>query len=489
MKNRRLFGMFASLVLLAALLSPLSALAARTDIDLGYDSYSNAVYMVETVSGQVVYSKNSTQRIYPASTTKIMTAALALSLTEDPENTMVQVPYDVWAEFEGINISSAGLMSGETVRMIDLIYAMLLASANEAASTVAAYFGGQEFIDLMNQKAKELGCTDTHFVNPHGLFDENHYTTAQDLYKITCWALTVEGFAEIMQEYTYTMPATDMSNERTLLSTIYLQNPYSGYYTSYVKGVKTGTIDESGRCLVSTAEKDGLSFILVLMGAPDENTGLVWSDGNSVFNETRYLYDLAFENLGRETVVDINTPVTTVALRYAAGRDDLILYCGGELQTLVDTASEEAVEVTYEVTVPESVNAPIESGQQLGVATVYADGRAIGEVPLVARESVELNRFSQIMDIMGDILRSTPAMVAAGILLVAGLCYAYYMLVVVARERRRAEKRRRQRLQNQQTGAQRSSEQQRRPAQSGAGPRGGAGRNRAGQQGNSQRRR
>lgn len=435
-------------------LSPISAFAEdtaetdpypKTHIDLDYDTYSKAVYLVETGSGRVIYDENSTARIYPASTTKIMSAALALSLCADPENTMVQVPYDVWAEFEGINISSAGLISGETLRMIDLVYAMLLCSANEAASTVAAHYGRDNFISLMNQKAKELGCKDTHFTNPHGLFDENHYSTAEDLYKITEWALTVPGFADIIDEYAYTMPETDKSYERDILSTVYLQNPYSGYYTSYVKGVKTGTIDESGRCLVSTAEKDGLHFILVIIGAPTDATDLVWEGGNAVFNETRYIYDLAFDKCSIDTVVDSGTPVTSVALRYAAGRDDIILYCDHELQALTNRYSKKDVEITYNVTVPDAVEAPISMGQALGTAEVFADGMKIGDVDLIARETVELDRFSQIMDIMGDIMRSKPVMVIGAILFVVVLLYAYYMLVIVQREKHRAEQRRKKR--------------------------------------------
>ena len=150
MKLKRTTKLIAVLLILLAVISPASVFGAATDIDLEYDCYSNAAYLVEMNTGRLIYEKNSEDKVYPASTTKIMTAALALELCPDPANTYVTVPADIWVEFEGINISSIGLIGGETMSMLDLVYAMLLASANEAASTVAAYFGRDEFISKMN---------------------------------------------------------------------------------------------------------------------------------------------------------------------------------------------------------------------------------------------------------------------------------------------------------------------------------------------------
>ncbi|MGI5887763.1 MAG: D-alanyl-D-alanine carboxypeptidase family protein [Oscillospiraceae bacterium] len=420
-----------------------SAEASASTIDLGYEPYSNAVYLVNLDTGRVVYEKNADERVYPASTTKIMSAAIALTMCSeqglDPATTEVTVPEDVWAEFEGMNVSSIPLSGGEVLTMENLLYCMLVASGNEAASAVAAYFGRDEFISRMNQKAQELGCTGTHFSNPHGLYADDHYTTASDLYKIAAWAMTVPGFSEICSTYVYTLPATNMHSERQIVTTNYLINPYSGYYTSYVYGIKTGTIDESGRCLVSIAEKNGMTYILVLMGAPTETTSLVWENSNSVFNETRYIYDLVFSKAELTELVDEYTPVTEISVKYGSGTSSVVLYPAESVYGLISSDATVDPVITYEFDLPDELTAPVEEGQVVGTATVYADGYEAGTVDLVSLTSVEFSSFSKIMSTMSDILTSAPVMIVLGVIIVAVILYCYYMLVVVKRKQKEKE--------------------------------------------------
>ena len=193
-----------------------SCSASATEISLGVDVTAEAAYIVNTNTGRVVYQKNATKQMYPASCTKIMTAALALEMCPDPMNTIVTVPNGVWNEFDGINISNAGLAGSEEMTMYDLICCMLLQSANEAASTVAHFYGRDDFISKMNMKARYLGCTGTNFVNPHGLYNAEHYTTAEDLYKITEWAMTVPYFMEIASMARYTLPVPPLAMWRMI---------------------------------------------------------------------------------------------------------------------------------------------------------------------------------------------------------------------------------------------------------------------------------
>ncbi|MBR2807270.1 MAG: D-alanyl-D-alanine carboxypeptidase [Oscillospiraceae bacterium] len=442
-RKTKAISLLSVLVLLVTLfVSPVYA--GASDIDLGYNSYSNAVYLVNMDTGRVVYEKNADAKVYPASTTKIMSAAVALQLCHerglDPKTTMVTVPDDIWDEFTGINISSVPLARGEILSMESLIYCMLLPSANEAASTVAAYFGRDYFIGLMNMKAQMLGCTGTHFTNPHGLYDPDHYTTAKDMYKIATWAIGVPGFYEIAQEYVYEIPETNKNYERSVVTTIYMQNPYTDYYTPYIKGIKTGTIDESGRCLVSTAEKNGMRFMLVLMGAPLETTSLIWEDSNSVFNETRQFYDLAFSGTKIVELLGDYTPVTEIPLKYGKGKDSLILYAEDNIQGLVDVDSDEDPVITYECELPETLNAPVESGQIIGKATVFADGYEVGKIDLVARETVEFSPFSRVMGFITDVITSVPAMIIFGLLFLFAILYVYYMLVLVKKQQHRKKK-------------------------------------------------
>ena len=440
---QKVFSVFLILTVMVSMFcSP--AFASASDIDLGYSSYSNAVYLVNMDTGRVVYSKNATARVSPASTTKIMSAAVALQLCHerglDPKTTMVTVPEDVWDEFIGIDISAVPLSGGEVLSMESLIYCMLLPSANEAASTVAAYFGRENFIALMNMKAQMLGCTGTHFTNPHGLYDPDHYTTAEDMYKITKWAIGVEGFYEIAQEYVYDIPETNKHYEKSVVTTNYMQNPYTNYYTSYIKGIKTGTLEEAGRCLVSTAEKNGLHFMLIILGAPLEYTSLVWDDSNSVFNETRYFYDLAFANTKVVELLDDYTPVTEVGVKYGSGKDSVILYAGEKISALVNSHSDEDPVITYECNIPEGITAPIEEGQIIGSATVFADGYELGTIDLVARESIGFSPFSRFMGLITEIITSLPAMIIFGVLFVFALLYMYYMLVLVKKAQAKKQK-------------------------------------------------
>ncbi len=425
-------------LLLFAMALSLAVTVGAVEYDMDYEPYSNAIYLVNTDTDTVIYSKNPDGRVYPASTTKIMSAALAMTLCSDLKGTTVTLPQDIGDEFYGIDISNAGLVGGETLSMYDLLHCMLIQSANEAASAVAAYFGRDYFIELMNKKAVELGCTGTHFVNPHGLYDDDHYTTASDMYKIVKWALSVPGFWEITQKARYDLPATNVHDGKTLATTILMQDESSGYYTDYIKGIKTGYVGEaSGRCLVSAAQKNGMTFVLVLMGAPSEYTDVFWDYGQAAFNETRVIYDWAFKNLELYNVVDTDTIIDDIKVKYASDTDNMLLYPSGQVTAILDKYREVNPEVEYRTEIPEFVEAPIEAGQAIGKAAVYVDGKYCGDVDLISRQTIELNRFVKVMDITTDILTSTWAMVIYAIIFIIILIYVYLMLVIAAKHKHR----------------------------------------------------
>ena len=429
-----------------------SCYASATEIELGVEVTAEAAYIVNTNTGRVIYEKNATKQMYPASCTKIMTAALALEMCPDPHNTIVTVPNGVWNEFDGINISNAGLAGSEELTMYDLICCMLLQSANEAASTVANFYGRDEFIEKMNMKAKYLGCTGTHFTNPHGLFNAEHYTTAEDLYKITEWAMTVPYFMEIASMARYTLPETNKHYERDLISTNKMQDPNSGYYTPYIAGIKTGTIDESGRCFVTSAEKDGIGYVAVFLGAPFEVDTRHWSQGNSVFANARISLDWLYRYVAMEKVAPAGTPVTEVPMKYSAEKDYLMLCTETDLSTLVDETVDEAPVLTYETEIPDFIKAPVAEGDVIGTAKVYSDGIYIGTVNLISTENIKLSITARILDFLATIVTSTPAMIVYAVLLVFGGLYVYYMMVVIPRQQRAQQKRqeRQERIREQQ---------------------------------------
>ena len=398
---------------------------------------ANSCYLVNLDTTRVIYEKNAHERVAPASTTKIMTAALALSLCEDASSVIVTLPEDLWVEFENIDISHAGLAAGEEITMEQLVYCMLLQSANEAASGVASYFGRHEFIDLMNQKARELGCTDTNFTNPHGLYDVNHYTSARDLFLITEWAISVPGFYEIACKSWYTIPETNKNYEKTLVTSNLMQDSSSRYYTPYIRGIKTGTLEESGRCLVSIAEKNEMRFCLVLLGCPMEYTDIFWEEGNSVFSETRIIYDWLFDNAVLKEVVTTESIITQIPLNYSPKKDSLVLYSKDNLNALLRRNSGIAPVIQYETDIPESVDAPIEKGQTIGTAKVYVDDIYIGDISLISYEDVEFSWFLMLISKIGIVLKSKAAIITYISLTSLVLIYIVYIYIVMRRSKRK----------------------------------------------------
>ena len=259
-------------LLLAVVITGLSAITpAFADYDPGFDVDAEAVYFINLDTGKVIYEKDADKKVYPASTTKIMTALLALENIPDLDTPQIELKLYIQNALSGTGASLAGILRGETFTPRELLYAALLPSGNEAAMMLGDYVGDGSldyFAEMMNEKAAELGAVNTHFVNASGMHDDDHYTTAYDMYLITMAALENETFREIVSTNYYYAGEDQNGNPLHWNTTNFLISPGSTYYYPYATGVKTGTTDEAGRCLVSTAEKDGYHYLMVMMGAP-----------------------------------------------------------------------------------------------------------------------------------------------------------------------------------------------------------------------------
>ncbi len=233
--------------------------------------------LMEAESGTVVFGQNENARLSMASTTKIMTALVAL------EHMPLDTSITVTDRSVGVEGSSIYLSVGETLTLEDLLYALMLESANDAAETIAVAVSGDvpAFAALMNEKAAELGLTDTQFVNPHGLDAEGHYTTAKELALLTCAALQNPDFCRIVATERHTIPLHNTDGVRLLLNHNKLLRSYEGCI-----GVKTGFTKKTGRCLVSAAERDGVRLVAVTLGAPDD-----WRDHTAMLDYGFALYD------------------------------------------------------------------------------------------------------------------------------------------------------------------------------------------------------
>lgn len=247
-----------------------------------------SIYLFDADTGEALVEQNPDLPRCVASLTKMMTALLVLESGTDL-SAGITIPASLTPELQSIRANrghTIGLQAGETVRRIDMMYAMLLPSANDAASVLAVDASGSlaAFAAQMNVRAGQLGCTATHFTCPHGLYDGGNYSTARDMAKIALACYADPTYRQIADTVSYELPATNLHPARTVTTTNKLLQPGSGYYRSDAHGMKTGFTTQAGRCFVTFAQKDGHTYGLVILGSNSQN----------IFREAAELFDWAF---------------------------------------------------------------------------------------------------------------------------------------------------------------------------------------------------
>ena len=460
MKKIRLF----SCVLLIALLFSLAAPAALALEPPTLDGQAAA--LMDLKSGAILYQLNMEEQRAPASLTKIMTVLLALEAIQNGRCTMDDM---VTAQADcrdglGEDSSSAGIKPGDKLSMKDLLYCALLSSANEACNIIASYIEGgiPAFVAEMNAKANDLGCVNTHFANTNGLPMEGHYSSAYDMLLIAQEAMRYPDFMEIANTVSYS-PETIVLNEgEPIGNSNALINPrseYGGnrYLYEYASGIKTGYTRAAGYCLISTAEKDGVRLMAVVMGCQGWlNAGL---EEYRNFSDTITLYDWAFDNFSYQTILSTSEQLARVDVELAQGDGQAVLHAQEDVTALLPKDMDPG-SVTTEVTIyDDRLVAPIAAGTVLGEVKVLVNGADFGTVRLVTNTEVELAR--------GEYMRLrfreffSRGWVITLLIIIAVLGGTYIALITRYRklrrkhlqERRRAEQRRRQaameRLQNQ----------------------------------------
>ena len=326
---------------------------------------AQSAVLLECETGEIYFSKNADERLPMASTTKIMTALVAL------ENSDLRDTVIIDRRAVGVEGSSIYLCEGELLTMENLIYALLLASANDAAAAIAYEISGsiEDFASLMNEKAAELGLGDTHFENPHGLDCEDHYTTASDLARLASEALKNEDFRRIASTYKTTIPMN--GGTRVLINHNKMLRSYDGAI-----GVKTGFTKRSGRCLVSAAERDGLTLVAVTINAPSD-----WKDHTAML-------DAGFAAYKR--ITPLKEGSYTLSLPVIGGTESTVLCANvSDISAILptDVKSEEIRLVTE---CPQFLYAPVENGERIGKVICYAGDEVIGESDLNACYSAQL---------------------------------------------------------------------------------------------------
>lgn len=410
----------------------------------------NAAYLVNADTGTVIYEKNADEKIYPASTTKLMTAILAYEKFKNALNTTVTVQYADIRPLEGKYGSLVPLKVGEKLTVEQLLYCLLLPSGDDAADVLARATSGSidAFVDQMNEKAKEIGAKNTHYANPHGLQDPDHTTTAYDTYLVAKYAMQYDLLARIVDTAEYSLPATNLSKARTLLNTnwMLLKERHASYY-AYAKGIKTGSTTPAGACLVSYAQKDGITYYCVVMGGKKgtDSSGNVF---NTAFSSTKALYQWVYGNFSVQSLVRTTDTATQVKVELSP-TGTLSLIPAGPLNALLPNSFKKSdLKITLSG-VPASVRAPVSKGQKIGRETVYYVNpqtkaqEKLGTVDLVAADSASRSQALYLLFLAQSFFRSVWFKVVAVLLILLLALYIALSVLINRRKRRRLRRRRR----------------------------------------------
>ena len=334
--------------------------------------------VIDAMTGRVLYEKNAREKRGMASTTKIMTAIVALERANPSD--MASVSYNA-SRTEG---SSLYLKPSEKMSITDLVYGLMLNSGNDAAVVLAEHIGGsvEGFAAMMNETAKKICANSTNFTNPNGLYDEKHYTTAYDLALIARYAMKNETFAQIVSTKKYTAHAVSASGERN----IYLSN--HNKLLSMLEGcdgVKTGFTKKTGRCLVSSATRKGQRIICVTLNAPDD-----WNDHTSLINT-------AFSEYKMRRLISAGQYIRTVPVQ--GGIADSVGVVAAE-DIYVPAKENETLDFELVYDIAQQIDAPISQGQDAGKVEVVYNGESVTQAKLITAANVEISDKKNVTNLL-----------------------------------------------------------------------------------------
>lgn len=433
MKFKRLFSVFLLLTVLAGFAAvPAAADESKTPVP-DPDIQAKAALLVDWDTETVLYAKNEHTELYPASLTKIMTALLTLEAVDQGKLALDQELTATASALDGLAAdgSTAGIKVGETMTVENYLKCMLIVSANEACDVLAEGISGSvsAFVDAMNARAAELGCKNTHFVNPNGLHDSQHYTSAWDLYLITREALKHPEFMAVCDMGVAEIPATNLSESRRLRTTNYLLSNWraAGYLYPDAHGIKTGSTSEAGHCLVSSATRGSRSLISVVLGAERVVGENGVADVKS-FSETSRLFEWGFANFSTQTVLTELDMLADVPV--ALSKIDSVAVHPDREVTLVLPNDVGPEDLERKLTLEENVQAPVSAGQELGSVELSRNGTVYVSVPLVALNDVEASKLLTFWFNVREFFGRTSvrvALIVIGLLILAGVVWKLTM--------------------------------------------------------------
>ena len=333
------------------------------------DISAKSAVLIEASTGRVLYQKNAYEKMPMASTTKIMTAIVALEFADVSDTVVVS------QNASGIEGSSIWLSTGERMSLSDMLFGLMLASGNDAAIAIAEHVGGsvEGFVAMMNETAQRIGAYNTHFVNPNGLPADNHYTTAYDLALISAYAMQNDYFCQIVKTQYKTLPWDGHEWERVVKNKNKILWNYEGG-----NGIKTGFTKAAGKCLSAAAQRNGMQLVAVALDAPN------------MFEDCMKIMNHGFENYQNRLVLGAGELMGEVKVEQGS-EESFSVYTDEDIY--YPMTDEEFAQIEKRVYLEESVRAPVRFGDTVGCVDIWLKGSKIGSVILRSSVSIRENSF------------------------------------------------------------------------------------------------
>ncbi len=407
---------------------------------------AEAVILYELNSGTMLYAYNPDTKIYPTSMVKLMTVLVALENgTLGDQVTVTRSALNSVA----IGSVSARLKTGEILTLEDLLYCTMVASANDAAAVVAEHIAGSQdaFVQLMNEKAAELGCKGTHYSNASGLHDEETYTTARDICRITEAALENEQFKTIFETVSYTVPATNKSDPREVKTTNNMALSGNKYYDERVTGGKTGATDKGGRCLTVTAQQGGMDILCIVMGAKATYETEVSISKYGSFEECKELLDYAFSGFSYRQVFFDGQSISQYPVQ--GGANQVVTQPAASASTVLPNKLDVSLLRWVYTQKDTALVAPVEKGQSIGSVQVWYGEKCLAQTDMVAMNAVAVESEPVIPEAPVKEDSGSWKALAVTLGVFGGMIVLFLLAMMVLRfvgnMRRKARRRRRQR--------------------------------------------
>jgi len=398
---------------------------------------AEAAVLVNLNSDKVIYEKYADKTVFPASSVKLMTAILVIENVENLEQQTI-ISQNVINKTAG-NQLSPSMIAGEVFTIKDLLYALLIHGANDAALALAEFVAGSEaeFVMKMNDKANELGCKHTVFTNPHGIHSDTMYTTALDVAKIATHASTIQQIMDISTTPKHNMPITNKTDrERPLLNrNHFVSKAYtSQYFYSYAQGMNSGSTTQAGYCLVTTATQKGVTYLCVILGASSTPIANTRGELINSFSDAKSLFEWVFSIYSYRTVIREKQIICEVKIKLSADKDYVGLVPDKDIEALLVQNTDIETEISIVYTIYEDkLVAPITKGQHLGDLVVSYGDDTIGTAKLLANADVELSNVLYGLQRIEDIV-STRWFRASVIIFL--ILFSFYITVALIRTSR-----------------------------------------------------